>query len=101
MTLRLAKRLSNGSFVSPSLHSPVIPSPVSLVCVILFTAISTLAFVTISLYWHGYKLKKLGSVASSASDHGKARLAWTTGILVTLCFVELVPTGLLIGLKEC
>ncbi|CAL2036222.1 unnamed protein product [Caenorhabditis brenneri] len=69
----------------------------SVACIILFGATSTLIFVTVTLYWHSYKSKKMGNLTSSPSDHGRARLAWTTVLMVTLCCVELIPTGLLLA----
>ncbi|KAF1762350.1 hypothetical protein GCK72_010612 [Caenorhabditis remanei] len=73
----------------------------SISCVILIGATSTLLFVTISLYWHNYKSKKMGNLTSSASDHGRARLAWTTAVLIILSCVELIPTGLLLAYGKC
>ncbi|CCD61507.2 Putative G-protein coupled receptor B0244.10 [Caenorhabditis elegans] len=64
-------------------------------CLILMGCTGTLLFVTVSLHWHSYKSKKMGNVSSSAFNHGKSRLTWTTTILVILCCVELIPTGLL------
>uniref|UniRef100_A0A8R1IS36 Uncharacterized protein n=1 Tax=Caenorhabditis japonica TaxID=281687 RepID=A0A8R1IS36_CAEJA len=74
---------------------------VGVCCVILLASISTLVFVTVSLYWHNYKSKKLGNLTFSPTDHGRSRLAFTTALFVTFCFVELVPTGLLVGFEDC
>ncbi|PIC42273.1 hypothetical protein B9Z55_009401 [Caenorhabditis nigoni] len=69
----------------------------SVSCVILIGATSTLLFVTVSLYWHSYKSRKMGNITSSPSEHGRARLAWTCAVLIILSSVELIPTGLLLA----
>ncbi|ULT99600.1 hypothetical protein L3Y34_000711 [Caenorhabditis briggsae] len=69
----------------------------SVSCIILIGATSTLLFVTVSLYWHSYKSRKMGNITSSPSEHGRARLAWTCAVLIILSSVELIPTGLLLA----